>query len=85
MKVGLIQLLTADKSFTENKDIAMYESDLSREKYYGVLVVAPGWKPAKIMADWLLPKAWVQRVCPQHDKGGTVKWNFGIYTTSVEN
>lgn len=52
MKERLNQLLNADKSFSENKDIAMYEFGLSREKHYDVLVVAPGWKPTKIMADY---------------------------------
>ena len=52
MKERLIQLLNADNSITENKDIAMCEFGLSREKYYDVLVVAPGWKPTKIMVDY---------------------------------
>ena len=52
MKERLIQLLKADNSFAGNKDIAMYEFGLSREKYYDVLVVAPGWKPTKIMVDY---------------------------------
>ena len=52
MKQRLIQMLSADKSFTENKDIAMCEFGLSREKHYDVLVVAPGWKPTKIMIDY---------------------------------
>lgn len=52
MKERLIQLLSADSSFGENKDIALHEFGLSREKEYDVLVVAPGWKPTKIMADY---------------------------------
>ena len=52
MKERLIQLLSADNSFAENRDIAMFEFGLSREKRYDVLVVAPGWKPTKIMADY---------------------------------
>ena len=42
MKERMIQLLSADTSFTEDKDIAMYEFGLSRDKHYDVLVVAPG-------------------------------------------
>ena len=30
----------------------MYEFGLSRDKHYDVLVVAPGWKPTKIMPDY---------------------------------
>ena len=52
MKERLLQLLSADNSFSEDKDIAMYEFGLSRAKHYDVLVVAPGWKPTKIMADY---------------------------------
>lgn len=52
MKERLIQLLSADNSFAEDKDIAMYEFGLSRDKHYDVLVVAPGWKPTKIMTDY---------------------------------
>ena len=52
MKARLIQMLGADASFSKNKDIAMYEFGLSREKHYDVLVVAPGWKPTKIMVDY---------------------------------
>lgn len=52
MKARLIQLLNADNSFAENRDIAMYEFGLSRDKHYDVLVVAPGWKPIKIMTDY---------------------------------
>lgn len=52
MKARMFQLLSADNSIAENRDIAMYEFGLSREKHYDVLVVAPGWKPTKIMADF---------------------------------
>ncbi len=52
MKKRLIQLLNADKSLAETLDMAMYEFGLSRDKHYDVLVVAPGWKPDKIMADY---------------------------------
>lgn len=52
MKERLIQLLGADNSFAEDRDIAMHEFGLSREKHYDVLVVAPGWKPTKIMVDY---------------------------------
>ena len=52
MKARMIRLLSADNSFAENKDIAMYEFGLSRDKHYDVLVVAPGWKPTKIMRDY---------------------------------
>ncbi len=52
MKERLKQMLSADNSFSENRDIAMYEFGLSRDKHYDVLVVAPGWKPTKIMVDY---------------------------------
>ena len=45
-------MLSADNSYAENRDIAMYEFGLSRDKHYDVLVVAPGWKPTKIMVDY---------------------------------
>lgn len=51
MKERMTQLLRADASFC-NKDLAMYEFGLSREKHYDVLVVAPSWKPTVIMADY---------------------------------
>ena len=41
MKERLIQLLRADNSFAEDKNIAMHEFGLSRDKHYDVLVVAP--------------------------------------------
>ena len=50
MKERLVQLLNADKSCANSRDIAMYEFGLSRDKHYDVLVVAPGWKPTQIMA-----------------------------------
>ena len=34
----LIQMLSADYSFTNNGDIAMHEFGLSRDKHYDVLV-----------------------------------------------
>lgn len=52
MKERMIQLLNADASYSKDKDIAMYEFGLSTEKHYDVLVVAPGWKPTKIMTDY---------------------------------
>lgn len=52
MKERMLQLLGGDPSFAEEKDTAMYEFGLSRDKHYDVLVVAPGWKPTKIMADY---------------------------------
>lgn len=52
MKKRLIQLLSADKSMAEAANMAMYEFGLSRDKHYDVLVVAPGWKPDKIMPDY---------------------------------
>ena len=52
MKKRMLQLLTADESYAKDKDIAMCEFGLSVEKHYDVLVVAPGWKPTKIMADY---------------------------------
>lgn len=52
MKERMVQLLNADASFSEDKDIAMSEFGLSRDKHYDILVVAPGWKPTKIMVDY---------------------------------
>lgn len=52
MKERLKKLLGADKSFSENLDIARFEFGLSREKHYDALVVAPGWKPTKLMEDY---------------------------------
>ena len=52
MKARLKQMLSADNSCAENRDIAMYEFGLPRGKHYDVLVVAPGWKPNKIMDDY---------------------------------
>ena len=52
MKARLIQMLSADNSFTKNSDIAMAGFGLSRDKHYDVLVVAPGWNPTKIMVDY---------------------------------
>lgn len=52
MKERMLQLLGGDPSWAEEKDTAMYEFGLSRDKHYDVLVVAPGWKPTKIMADY---------------------------------
>lgn len=52
MKERLVQLLSADQSMTETAEMAMYEFGLSRDKHYDVLVVAPGWKPDKIMKDY---------------------------------
>lgn len=49
MKKRMVQLLSADLSLSN--DLAMYEFGLSREKHYDVLVVAPGWKPNKLMSD----------------------------------
>lgn len=49
MKKRLIQLLNADASY-QNKDLAMYEYGLSKDKHYDCLVVSPSWKPTKIMA-----------------------------------
>lgn len=46
------RLLSADASLGEDRDIAMYEFGLSKEKHYDVLVVAPGWRPTKIMTDY---------------------------------
>ena len=43
MKRRMLQLLSADKSYTKDNDIAMCEFGLSVEKHYDVLVVAPGW------------------------------------------
>lgn len=52
MKERLKKMLTADQSFSDNPDIALYEFGLSRNKHYDVLVVAPGWTPTKLMADY---------------------------------
>lgn len=52
MKERLIQILNADKSLAKEADIAMYEFGLASNKHYDVLVVAPGWKPDKIMTDY---------------------------------
>lgn len=52
MKKRFIDLLNADQSISEGSEVAMYEFGLSTEKHYDVLVVAPGWKPDKIMADF---------------------------------
>ncbi len=52
MKERLIQLLSADESYTKDRKIAMYEFGLSEDKHYDVLVVAPGWKPTKIMTGY---------------------------------
>lgn len=52
MKERMLQLLYADASYGRNPNLAMYEFGLSREKHYNVLVVAPGWKPTKIMTDY---------------------------------
>lgn len=49
MKNRLLQLLKAECSYGANEDVAMYEFGLSTDKHYDVLVVAPGWKPTKIM------------------------------------
>lgn len=51
MKKRMIQLLNSDPSLARDKDLAMYEFGLSADKHYDVLVVAPGWKPTKIMTD----------------------------------
>lgn len=45
-------MLHADASFSEDRETALYEFGLSREKHYDVLVVAPGWNPIKIMASY---------------------------------
>ncbi len=52
MKERLKQILAADPSLSEGGGMAEYEFGLSREKHYDALVVAPGWRPDKIMADF---------------------------------
>ncbi len=52
MKERLIQILSADPSLSREADVAAYEFGLSRDKHYDALVVAPGWKPDNIMADF---------------------------------
>lgn len=48
----MIELIKADKS-TDNYTGAVFdEFGLSVDKHYDVLVVAPGWTPAKIMNDY---------------------------------
>lgn len=49
MKERLKQLLAANTSLSPDADIPLYEFGLQREKHYDVLVVAPGWKPTKII------------------------------------
>lgn len=52
MKKRMIELIKADKS-TDNYTGAVFdEFGLSVDKHYDVLVVAPGWTPAKIMNDY---------------------------------
>ncbi len=51
MKERLKQLLAAESALSETGHAAEYEFGLSYEKHYDALVVAPGWKPTKIMAD----------------------------------
>ncbi len=52
MKDRLKQILAADPSLAEEAGVAEYEFGLSRAKHYDALVVAPGWRPDKIMADY---------------------------------
>lgn len=48
MKKRLKQLLSA-MQIASGGDAALYEFGLQKEKHYDVLVVAPGWKPTKII------------------------------------
>ena len=48
MKERLKQMLAA-MHISPNADAAFYEFGLHKEKHYDVLVVAPGWKPTKII------------------------------------
>ena len=73
MKERLIQLLSADNSFAENRDIAMFEFGLSREKHYDVLVVAPGWKPTKIMVDYD-----VEIICTTDDPADDLRYHIQL-------
>lgn len=52
MKDRLLKLLNAAKAFGVNEETAMYEFGLFKDKHYDVLVVAPSWKPTKIMVDY---------------------------------
>lgn len=48
MKERLKQMLAA-MHIAPDADVALYEFGLHKETHYDVLVVAPGWKPTKII------------------------------------
>lgn len=52
MKKRLKDIFDADKSTNDYKAAIMTEFGLSADKHYDLLVVAPGWKPGKIMKDF---------------------------------
>ena len=50
MKQRMIELMNADKTTTDYEGAVMADFGLSPKKHYDVLVVAPGWKPDKILS-----------------------------------
>ena len=50
MKKRMIDLMNSDKTTTDYEGAVMADFGLDPQKHYDVLVVAPGWKPDKIMA-----------------------------------
>ena len=51
MKQRMLDLIRADKSTEDYAGVVFSEFGLSVEKHYDLLVVAPAWKPDKIMKD----------------------------------
>lgn len=51
MKQRLLELIRADKSTTDYTAAVKSEFGLSPDRHYDLLVVAPGWKPTKILRD----------------------------------
>ncbi len=51
MKQRMIDLMNSDKTTTDYEGAVMADFGLDPQKHYDVLVVAPGWKPDKIMKD----------------------------------
>lgn len=52
MKQRLTELLNAEKSSTDYAGAVLADFGLSVDKHYDALVVAPGWKPHKIMSSF---------------------------------
>ena len=53
MKPRLQQILAAETALCGiSEDATLHEFGLAPETHYDVLVVAPGWKPHKIMTDF---------------------------------